>query len=132
MADTGSNPMRRRAFIQNGAAATVTARALTQAVSVAQDHKPAPPKPHEIPKRMLGKTGVEVSILNGGTARAPGTLDRLLRFEYSRGVRFFDTAASYGTEEAFKKWFTAMPEVRRQIFLATKDGVARPRDMIKT
>ena len=55
----------------------------------------------------------------------------MLRFEYSRGVRFFDTAASYGTEEAFKKWFAAMPEVRRQIFLATKDGVARPRDMIK-
>jgi uncharacterized protein len=63
--------------------------------------------------------------------RAPGTLDRLLRFEYSRGVRFFDTAASYGTEEAFKKWFAAMPDVRNQIFLATKDGVARPRDMIK-
>src|SRR6516164_4970315 len=61
----------------------------------------------------------------------PGSLDRLLRFEYSRGVRFFDTAASYGTEEAFKKWFTAMPEVRKQIFLATEDGVARPRDMIK-
>ena len=55
----------------------------------------------------------------------------MLRFEYSRGVRFFDTAASYGTEEAFKKWFAAMPEVRRQIFLATKDGVARPSDMIK-
>ena len=55
----------------------------------------------------------------------------MLRFEFSRGVRFFDTAASYGTEEAFKKWFTAMPEVRRQIFLATKDGVARPQDMIK-
>ena len=55
----------------------------------------------------------------------------MLRFEYSRGVRFFDTAATYGTEEAFKKWFAAMPEARRQIFLATKDGVARPGDMIK-
>ena len=131
MADTGSNPMRRRAFIQNGAAATVAATALTQAASVAQDNIPAPPKSQEIPKRMLGKTGVQVTILNGGTARAPGALDRLLRFEYSRGVRFFDTAASYGTEEAFKKWFAAMPEVRPQIFLTTKDGVARPRDMIK-
>jgi predicted aldo/keto reductase-like oxidoreductase len=80
---------------------------------------------------LLGKTGAEVTILNGGTARVPGAVDRLLRFEYSRGVRFFDTAASYGTEEAFKKWFAAMPEVRPQIFLATKDGVAQPRDMIK-
>ena len=131
MADSGSNPMRRRAFIQNGAAAAVAATALAQAESVAQDKSPATPKPHEMPKRTLGKTGVEVTILNGGTARAPGTLDRLLRFEYSRGVRFFDTAASYGTEEAFKKWFTAEPEVRREIFLATKDGVARPGEMIK-
>jgi uncharacterized protein len=131
MADSGSNSMRRREFIQTGAAATVAAKALTQAESVAQDNTPGTRKPLEVPKRVLGKTGVEVTILNGGTARAPGALDRLLRFEYSRGVRFFDTAASYGTEEAFKKWFASMPEVRPQIFLATKDGVARPRDMIK-
>ena len=131
MSDTSSNTMHRRTFIQNSAAATVAATTLTPAASVAQDNNPATPKPLEIPKRMLGKTGVEVTILDGGTARAPGALDRLLRFEYSRGVRFFDTAASYGTEEAFKKWFTAMPEARRQIFLATKDGVARPSDMIK-
>src|SRR5215470_69963 len=131
MADTDSNPMRRRTFIQNSAAATVAATAMTPVEAVAQDTNPATPKPLEIPKRMLGKTGVEVTILDGGTARAPGALDRLLRFEYSRGVRFFDTAASYGTEEAFKKWFAAMPEARRQIFLATKDGVARPSDMIK-
>jgi hypothetical protein len=131
MSDTGSNPMHRRTFFQNSAAATVAATTLTPAASVAQDNNPATPKPLEIPKRMLGKTGVEVTILDAGTARAPGALDRLLRFEYSRGVRFFDTAASYGTEEAFKKWFAAMPEARRQIFLATKDGVARPSDMIK-
>src|SRR6185312_7708013 len=108
MADSGSDSMRRREFIQTGAAATVAATALTQAESVAQD-TPGARKPPEIPRRVLGKTGVEVTILNGGTARAPGALDRLLRFEYSRGVRFFDTASSYGTEEAFKKWFAAMP-----------------------
>ena len=131
MADTDSNSMRRRTFIQNSAAATVAATTLTPAASVAQDNVPAAPKPFEVPRRKLGRTGVEVTILNGGTARAPGALDRLLRFEYSRGVRFFDTAASYGTEVAFKNWFAAMPEARRQIFLATKDGVARPSDMIK-
>ena len=101
MADSDSNSMRRREFIQTGAAATVAATALTQAEAMAQDNKPEAQKPLEVPKRMLGKTGMEVTILNGGTARAPGALDRLLRFEYSRGVRFFDTAGSYGTEEAF-------------------------------
>ena len=131
MADTGSNPMRRRAFIQNSAAATVAATGLTPAASEAQNNPPETRKPLEMPKRVLGKTGVEVTILNAGTARAPGALDRLLRFEYNRGVRFFDTAATYGTEEAFKKWFAAMPEVRKQIFLATKDGVTTPSDMLK-
>jgi aryl-alcohol dehydrogenase-like predicted oxidoreductase len=123
--------MRRRAFMQNGAAATVAATALTQAPPLAQDAPPQPDKPLNVPKRTLGNTGVAVTILNGGTARAPDALDRLLRFEYSRGIRFFDTAASYGTEGGFKTWFAAMPEVRPQIFLATKDGVARPSDMIK-
>src|SRR3954452_19189885 len=131
MSDTGSNPMHRRTFIQNSAAATVAATGLTPAASEAQNNPPGTRKPLEMPKRVLGKTGVEVTILDGGTARAPGALDRLLRFEYSRGVRFFDTAASYGTEGAFKKWFAAMPQVRKEIFLATKDGVARPSDMLQ-
>src|SRR5437899_11766520 len=102
MADSGSNSMRRREFIQTGAAATVAATALTQAESVAQDNTPGTRKPPEVPKRVLGKTGVEVTILNGGTARAPGALDRVLRFEYSRGVRFFATAPSSGTEQTLK------------------------------
>ena len=131
MADNGMDSMPRRAFIQNSAAATVAATALTQAASEAQDNTPGIPKQLEIPKRMLGKTGVEVTILNGGTLRVPGGPDRMLRFAYSRGIRFFDTAATYGTEAAFKKWFAAVPEVRQHIFLATKDGVARPRDMIQ-
>jgi len=130
MSETGSNHVRRREFIRAGAAATVTAATLTEAACLAHDDTPGIRKTLEIPKRTLGKTGVAVTILNGGTLRLPGALDRLLRFQYSRGVRFFDTAASYGTEGGFKKWFAAMPEVRSQIFLATKDGVARPRDMI--
>jgi predicted aldo/keto reductase-like oxidoreductase len=122
--------MHRPEFIQTGTAATVAAAALAQAPSAAQENAPANRTQREIPKRMLGKTGVDVTILNAGTLRVPGALDRLLRFAYSRGVRFFDTAASYGTEGGFKKWFAAEPQVRSQIFLATKDGVARPRDMI--
>jgi aryl-alcohol dehydrogenase-like predicted oxidoreductase len=123
--------MRRRAFIRKGAAATVAAAALTQSTTTAQDNPQGARKPAEVPTRPLGKTGLDVTILNGGTLRVPGAPDRLLRFAYSRGVRFFDTAASYGTEGGFKTWFAAMPEVRRHIVLATKDGVARPSDMIR-
>ena len=57
MADTGSNSMRRREFIQNGAAATVAATALTQAASVAQDNTPGTRKPLEVPSACWARQG---------------------------------------------------------------------------
>ncbi len=60
------------------------------------------------------------------------SLDRILRLAYREGVRYFDTAAGYGTAETiFGKWFEAQPEVRKTIFLATKSGVREPGDMLK-
>ena len=137
MSESGCNPMHRREFIQAGAAATAAATILsrsaeaTQAQARADGKKSASSKTASLPRRVLGKTGVEVTILNEGTWRAPGSLDRLLRHAYSRGVRYFDTAKAYGTEDRFKKWFAAMPEVRKEIFLATKDHVDEPRQMIR-
>ena len=80
---------------------------------------------------MLGKTGEKVTLVNAGTWRAPDSLNRLLRHAFSRGVRYFDTAAGYHTEDRFKAWFADMPEVRKQIFLATKDHVRSPGQMVK-
>ena len=133
MSETGSNPMRRREFIQTGAAAAAaTTLAGTGGASAAQ--APATPAPTakaaELPRRALGKTGVEVTIVNAGTWRAPGSLDRLLRYGFSKGVRYFDTAAGYHTEDRFKAWFAAEPKVRNQIFLVTKDHVRSPGQMI--
>ncbi len=71
-----------------------------------------------------------MTIVNAGTWRAPDSLNRLLRYAFSRGVRYFDTAAGYHTEDRFKAWFAAMPEVRKQIFLATKDHVRSPGQMV--
>jgi len=83
-----------------------------------------------LPVRPLGKTGVNVSILNLGTWKSPGT-GRLLRFAYANGVRYFDTAKSYGSEPAIASWLKAMPEVRKEIFLATKDHPRTPDELIK-
>ena len=73
-----------------------------------------------LPKRTLGRTGVEVSMLNLGTWRSVG-LDRILRFAWANGIRYVDTAKSYGSEPAIGRWLQAMPEVRKDIFLVTKD-----------
>ena len=134
MSENGTNPMHRREFIQAGAAATAAATTLAQGAAAAQvagEQAGAAKKTDRVTPADAGQDG------RGGDTRQPGNrpsaraLDRLLRYSFSRGVRYFDTAAAYRTEPAFKKWFTAMPEVRKQIFLATKDGVGQPGDMVK-
>jgi predicted aldo/keto reductase-like oxidoreductase len=115
----------RRVFLQAGALASAAAVSLAPG---AQAQEPAVKAP-TVPKRPLGKTGVEITMLDQGAARSD--LDRILRFSFSQGVRVFDTAKVYRTEAAFKKWFEQAPDVRKQIFLVTKDMPKQPKDMLK-
>ncbi|RUL89119.1 aldo/keto reductase [Tautonia sociabilis] len=117
----------RRSFLQAGAAAAIAASATGSAVAAA----PSPQAADALPKRTLGKTGVELTILDAGTWRAPG-LDRLLRLLYAQGVRVIDTAKSYGSEPAIGRWLQQMPEVRKEIFLVTKDHPREPRDLLRS
>jgi predicted aldo/keto reductase-like oxidoreductase len=119
----------RRSFLQAGALATASAMTLAPATAVAQD---APAKTATLPKRILGRTGIEMTMLElgSGALRERGVLDRMLRLAYASGVRTFDTAKAYGTEPGFKKWFEQSPEVRKQIVLVTKDNPRTPKDMI--
>lgn len=118
----------RRTFLKTGAI-------VSAATAVAAAGKPtttfsAQDQPTTLPKRKLGKTGVEVTILDQGAVRGP-SYDRILRASYASGVRVFDTAKVYGTEPNLRKWFEQAPEVRKDIFLITKDMPRAPRDMIK-
>jgi len=116
----------RRGFLQTGALATATALTLQNGSQAA----PQPATKVSLPRRPLGKTGVDVTILNLGTWKGVG-LDRLLRFAYAHGIRYYDTADCYGSEPFLGRWFQAMPEVRKEIFLATKDHPrSSPRDLI--
>jgi len=119
----------RRTFLQTGALATASAMSLAPDAATAQDA--AAPKPAAtLPMRPLGKTGVNITLLDQGAVRLDG-LDRLFRTAFASGIRVFDTAKVYGTEPAFKRWFEQMPEVRKQIFLVTKDMPRTPREMLK-
>ena len=69
-------------------------------------------------------------MLNLGTWRSVG-LDRTLRFAWANGIRYVDTAKSYGSEPAIGRWLLAMPEVRKDLFLVTKDHPGSPNEMIK-
>ncbi len=113
----------RRKFLQAGALATASAVSLSTSTP-AQELVAKTPL---LPKRKLGKTGVEVSILEAGAVRSD---ERVLRIAYANGIRIFDTAKVYGTEKNFKKWFEQDSKVRKEIFLVTKDMPRAPKDML--
>ena len=106
----------RRTFLQAGTLAAATAAVGSHAFG--QDVVPVEQPP--VPRRKLGRTGVEVTMLNQGAIRGSQT-ERVLRYSYASGVRVFDTAKVYNTEPTLRKWFEAQPEVRKNIFLVTKD-----------
>jgi aryl-alcohol dehydrogenase-like predicted oxidoreductase len=112
----------RRGFLGTAAAS------LTVAGGAQPARSQAPASPRILPTRKLGKTGVEVTILNLGTWRNPG-LDRLLRLAYAQGIRMYDTAKSYGSEPAIRGWLQERTEVRSSIFLVTKDSPRQPADL---
>jgi predicted aldo/keto reductase-like oxidoreductase len=122
MARDETNHTDRRTFLQAGALATASALGTAAPGLGAQD---AAPKSSELPRRPLGKTGVDVTILDQGTGKGPD-VDRLLRFGFARGVRSYDTSETYHSEAAFKRWFAQDSAVRKQIFLVTKDSPKNP------
>jgi len=125
MAQDESNRTDRRTFLQAGALATASALGTAPALA-AQD---AARKSSELPRRALGKTGAQVTILDQGTGKGPD-VDRLLRFGFAQGVRSYDTSETYHSEPAFKRWFAQDSAVRKQIFLVTKDAPKTPRQLM--
>ncbi len=78
-----------------------------------------------LPKRKLGRTGEYVTILGTGGYHIGWTTERdaqeVIEASMEGGVRFFDTAESYGngrSEERYGKYLT--PGYRDDIFLMTK------------
>ncbi len=78
-----------------------------------------------LPKRKLGKTGKEVTMLGVGGYHVGWTTERdaqaVIEAAIEGGIRFFDTAESYGphtSETRYGKYLT--PKYREEIFLMTK------------
>jgi predicted aldo/keto reductase-like oxidoreductase len=75
-----------------------------------------------IPKRILGKTGLEVSMLafGGGSQflkNPDGEWEPLLQRAIDMGINFYDTSHNYGTEERFGEMLSP---IRDQVIISTK------------
>ena len=121
------NSTDRRTFLQAGALATASAVSLANGPEAQAQEAPA--QALTIPRRPLGKTGIDVTILDAGTGKGAG-LQRILRFAYAQGIRCFDTSERYQSEPDFKLWFQQEPEVRKQIFVVTKDLPRTPSEIM--
>ena len=133
MSESNLPAVDRREFLQAGVAASaaIAAASLVSGSARAADDAPNGNKA-VLPTRKLGRTGVDVTLLNHGTVGEPAGLNRLLRSAYQQGVRYFDTAEGYkNSERVIADWLTASPEVRKSIFLATKSHVKTQSDMLK-
>jgi aryl-alcohol dehydrogenase-like predicted oxidoreductase len=112
----------RRGFIRTVGIGGVAATALGIPGAVGAQ-APAVGQAAAMPKRKLGKTGAEVSILCLGGMFDTVNNQLLLRQALNWGVTYWDTAEGYGnglSEEGFGRFFTRYPETRKDIFLVTK------------
>src|SRR5580700_974937 len=79
-------------------------------------------------QRILGRTGVKLSVLGFGCGAvgglmvrgAPADQERAVAHALERGINFFDTAAAYGNGESEKNLGRVLKTLRPEIFLSTK------------
>lgn len=131
MAHDPSSHTDRRTFLQAGAVAAAAAASLApgQAADAQEPVAPAPTKAKALPTRKLGRSGIDVTILDAGTGRGAG-IQRILRYAYDQGIRVFDTSERYQSEPDFKLWFEQQPEVRKNVFIVTKDLPRTPAEIM--
>jgi hypothetical protein len=114
----------RRDFVKTvGLAGLAVAGAGVSGAIAAPEQPAAAATAATMPKRKLGKTGVEVSILNLGGMFDTINNQLLLKQALKWGVTYWDTAEAYGnglSEEGMGRFFARNPEARKEIFLVTK------------
>ncbi len=127
------NKVNRRKFLKTvGAtglgsvlASAGTAASQSEPNAVAKEQQDKLP---QVPKRKLGKTGVEVPCLAIGTMFNLVDNQIILRSTLKYGVTYWDTANSYGggnSELGIGKFLENNPEVRKNLFIVSKASRAR-------
>ena len=119
------DPISRREFLQKTTAsvATVTVAGSLKTGELFSDAKDLK---NSIPKRMLGKTGVQVCQLAfGGGSRfmmykSDEEAIQVLNWVIDNGINYLDTAHVYGDGESERRYGMVMKDRRQEVFLVTK------------
>jgi aryl-alcohol dehydrogenase-like predicted oxidoreductase len=123
-----SNPLGRRDFVKGAvytaAAAVMTREGLAQTVNPPAT-APSNSAPGMVPKKPLGKTGVQVSALGVGgfhlgTAKDQQTATEIVSRAIDAGVNFFDNAWEYHNGDSENRLGKALQGKRDQVVLMTK------------
>lgn len=119
--------MNRRKFMGKLATITVAGAAIMQVDFAEVGNKKPEVRKIGIPKRILGKTGVEVTtlILGGvsGMMQKPTTKfhpAELANAALDAGINYFDTAPSYGDGQSELNYGVVLAKRRNEVFLASK------------
>ena len=123
--------MERRQFLKTGAAAGLVSSAkMLEPLASAQ---PATNNAAPIPKRTLGKTGEQLSIIGFAgivvMENSPSFASNIVAEAVDRGINYFDVAPPYGNAQ--ERLGPALQPYRNKVFLAckeedwTKDGCAK-------
>lgn len=124
--------MDRRDFLKKGTVAAGLAAAQKVLQPLARAGGVTTP-PSAFPKRRLGKTGVELSIIGFGgivvTSTEQSFANHIAAEAFDRGINYFDVAPTYGNAQ--ERLGPALEPYRQRAFLAcktaerTKDGAAK-------
>ena len=126
MENNQQKQVNRRQFMRDSAivaAGLGSAFASAKAAGQEDAEKSKEPKLPQVPRRKLGKTGIEVPCLGLGTMFNLVDNQIVLRTTLKWGVKYWDTAYGYAggnSELGIGKYLLKNPEVRKDLFLATK------------
>ena len=113
----------RREFVTTLGLAGLALAGVGATTALAAAEPPPATQADTVPRRKLGKTGVDLSILSMGCMFDTINNQLLLKQALKWGVTHWDTAEHYGntlSEQGIGRFFSRNPEARKKVFLVTK------------